>query len=71
MSTAYLLPFRKPRHIPPAQALDILDDQFERAEVESGDGVEGDVEKDQRPLEEGIDCVGCGCMSTGSCMQQE
>jgi hypothetical protein len=50
---------RKPLHVPLAHALDILDNQLERIKVQRGDGVEGDVQNNQRPLEEGVDGVGC------------
>lgn len=43
--------------IPLAGTLDIPDDYLERVEVQGGDGIEGDVEEDERPLEEGVGCV--------------
>lgn len=48
----------KPLYIPSADSLDIPDDQFEALEVQSCNGVESDIEQDERPLEESILCVG-------------
>lgn len=44
--------------VPLARALDILDNHFEGVEVQSRHRVEADVEEDQGPFEEGVDCVG-------------
>lgn len=55
--TSYQL-LRKPQDVPSAQTLDVLYNNFKAAEIESGDSIKGDIEKNQRPFEEGIDRVG-------------
>lgn len=50
----------KPLHVPLGGTLDVPDGDFKALEVESGNGVEGHVEEDERPLEEGVDGVCCG-----------
>lgn len=45
--------------IPLADSFDVPDDHLERVEIQGGDSVERDVEKDEGPLEEGVGCVGC------------
>lgn len=45
-------------NVPSARSLDVLDDNFESGEVEGSDGIESDIEKDESPLEEGVDGVG-------------
>jgi hypothetical protein len=46
-------------HVPSARTLGVLDDNFKGCEVDGGNGVEGDVEKDEGPFEEGVDGVRC------------
>lgn len=58
--------FWKPLNIPLTDALRIPDDHLERIEIKGGNGVEGNVEEDERPLEEGISGVGC---SSVNCQQ--
>lgn len=45
--------------IPLADSFDVPDDHLERVEIQGGDSVECDVEKDKGPLEEGVGRVGC------------
>lgn len=49
--------FWKPRNIPSAQAFDVLDHQFEAAEVPCCNCVECDIQQDECPLEESINRV--------------
>ena len=49
--------------VPRGQALDIPDLHLQARKVERGHGVEGDVEEDEGPLEEGVDGVCWGQMS--------
>ena len=46
-------------HVPSAQTLDIFDHQFEAAKIHRCDRVEGNVQKYEGPLEEGVDGVCC------------
>lgn len=64
-STPYQL-FRKPRHVPSAQTLDVFDHQLETAEIQGCHGVKGNVKEDESPLEEGIDGVCWKCRQSGS-----
>ena len=49
---------REPLHVPLAGSLDVLYRNFERVEIERGDGIEADIEDYQSPFKEGIDGVG-------------
>lgn len=47
----------KPQDVPSAQTLDVLDNNLKAAEVHSGHCVESNIQKNQRPLKEGVDGV--------------
>lgn len=49
--------FGKPVDVPFAGSFGVLDDQLEAVEVEGSDGVKGNIQEDECPLEEGIDGV--------------
>lgn len=49
---------RKPLHVPLGRALDVPDDHLESVKVQRRHCVETHVEKDERPLEEGVGGVG-------------
>ena len=44
-------------HVPLARALHVPDNQLKGLEIEGRDRIEGDVEENEGPLEEGIGCV--------------
>lgn len=49
----------KSSHVPLAGPLDVLDNNFKRVKIEGGNGIEANVENDQRPLKEGIRRISC------------
>lgn len=49
--------FREPLHVPLARALDVPHNNLEGVKVQCCHRIERDVEENEGPLEEGVDCV--------------
>lgn len=48
----------EPWNIPARNSSVVLDHDFKVLELDEGDSIECDIQKNERPFKEGIDCVG-------------
>ena len=53
----HTISLREPLNVPSTQTLDVLDNDFEGAEVERSDRIESDIQEDEGPFEEGVSGV--------------
>jgi hypothetical protein len=60
--------FWEPQNIPTRNSSVVFYNNLQVLELADGDGVEGDVEENEAPLEEGVD--GVGCINIGFCSRK-